>query len=280
MVCAFGMNGKILFKDVRLMPSEGSRNKLVSWRDGFHCKDHYEQCVFEDCQVGMLGDDVFNLATNYHRVFEAVSDTKFVLYSCGKGDTEITLNPGDTIGIIDMEEGYSLGRATVVSAVYDNGCPGKLTVCVDKPIKNAKKDHIVELIFNSTNPDGFLVKNCDLVGSIRIKAPATFENCRIKTSIVYISNEQYWEGPLPTNIHLRNCEIISTYPGQAWLETPTIPSNEELDSYYPDKNLAVFVNACSEKQLMGTKLKTEDISIENCKITGIVETNGNDVKII
>ena len=70
MVCAFGMNGKILFKDVRLMPSEGSRNKLVSWRDGFHCKDHYEQCVFEDCQVGMLGDDVFNLATNYHRVLK------------------------------------------------------------------------------------------------------------------------------------------------------------------------------------------------------------------
>ena len=127
------------------------------------------------------------------------------------------------------------------------------------------------------------VANTKMVGSIRVKAPAIFENCDIRTSIFYISNESgCGEGPLPYGITLKNCDIVSTYPGQAWLETPTIPTNEELTKDAPDSNLVIYVNAQknNKEAVADESYKPRNISIQNCRIVGKMDFNGYDVEVI
>lgn len=273
MASAFGMCGDMLFKNVHLMPKEGDRNKLVSWRDGYHCKDHVKPAIWEDCTIGMLGDDVYNIANTYKKVNKVIDDKTFTM-------NKFLLKVGDTLGTIDLVNGKLFGESKVVSVDTD-GEGNDMIVTLEDALDGLVDGASINVLYTSTS-QGVIIRNTKMIGSIRVKAPALFENCDIRTSIFFISNEPFYaEGPLPSDITLRNCDITTTYPGQAWLETPTIPTNEELTKDAPDSNLVLYVDVqTSNKEATPDKSYVpRNINIENCRITGRMEFNGYDVNV-
>ncbi len=274
MVAGFSMCGDMLFKNVHVMPKEGDRNLLVSWRDGYHCKDHVKPAVWEDCTIGMLGDDVYNIATCDRTVKTVIDEKTFIM-------DKILLKAGDTLATIDVNDGKFFGESKV-AAVDAESRDGEIVVTLENAIDGLVDGAKLNVMFTSTNP-GLIIRNTKMVGSIRVKAPAIFENCDIRTSIFYISNESTCgEGPIPYGITLKNCDIVSTYPGQAWLDTPTIPTNEELLAGAPDSNLVIYVNAQknNKEAVADEAYKPRNITIEKCRIVGKCDFNDYDVNFI
>lgn len=273
-------NGFIKFKDFHLQPDPESKNDLVSWRDGFHCKNQYRLATWEDCSIGMLGDDAYNIATTFFNVIDVIDEKTFTVYP-QEGTVIQTIQPGDTIGILDQKEGVMYGEAKITKCVKGAQLNQPATITVDTAIEGLAPGKHMQIIYTAENPVGHIVKNCDIVGSIRVKAPALFEDCNIRTSIFYICNEAWIEGPIPTDITLKNCDIITTMPGQTWINTyPEIPSNEELLAGMPDNNLVIFVDSDGTGPRETRQLKTKNIRIEHCNIKGRMDFNGNDVEVI
>ncbi len=273
-------NGELHFKDFHLQPREGSGNDLVAWRDGFHCKNQYRLATWEDCTVGLLGDDVLNLATTFFNITDVDDDRTFYIFP-QEGSVTQVIQKGDTIGILDQKAGVKYGEAKV--AAFEKGesdhVPARITV--DRAIDGLEKGKHMEIVYTSENPVGHHIKNCKLLGSQRIKAPTLFENCDIVTSLIYICNEAWIEGPLPRDITLRSCNIISTMPGQTWINTyPEIPTNEELLACGQMDNLVIYVDTDGTGPRDQRQFKTQNITIENCSVIGKMEFNGNDVKVI
>ncbi len=273
-------NADLSFKDFHLQPREGSGNDLVAWRDGFHCKNQYRLATWEDCTVGLLGDDVLNLATTFFDITDVVDERTFFIFPQEGGVTQV-IRQGDTVGILDQKAGIKYGEAAVLECVKGEniGMPARLTI--DRPIEGLAKGKHMEIVYTSENQTGHLIKNCKLLGSMRIKAPTRFEDCDIVTSLVYICNEAWIEGPLPRDITLKNCNVISTMPGQTWINTyPEIPTNEELLACGQMDNLVIFVDTDGTGARSERKFKTKNITIDHCNVIGKMEFNGNDVTVI
>ncbi len=273
-------NADISFKDFHLRPKEGSGNDLVAWRDGFHCKNQYRLAEWEDCTVGLLGDDVLNLATTFFDITDVVDERTFFIFPQEGGMTQV-IRRGDTVGILDQKQGIKYGEAKVLECVKGENDAKPARVTLDRPMNGLAEGRHMEIAYTSENPTGHLIKNCKLLGSMRIKAPTRFEACDIVTSLVYICNEAWIEGPLPRDITLKSCNVISTMPGQTWINTyPEIPTNEELLSYDQMDNLVIFVDTDGTGPRSERRFKTQNIRIENCNVIGKMEFNGNDVCVV
>ncbi len=273
-------NADLSFRDFHLQPREGSDNDLVAWRDGFHCKNQYRPATWEDCTVGLLGDDVLNLATTFFDITGVVDDRSFYVYP-QEGQLTQIIQPGDTIGILDQKAGVKYGEATVVACVKGETAQAPAKLTVDRAIDGLAAGRHMEIVYTAENPTGHLIRNCKLLGSMRIKAPTRFEHCDIVTSLVYICNEAWIEGPLPRDITLKDCHIISTMPGQTWINTyPEIPTNEELLACGQMDNLVLFVDTDGTGPRSERQFKTQNITIENCDVIGKMEFNDNEVTVI
>ena len=249
-------NGEVKFDNVKLMHKEGSGNYLVSWRDGYHCKNQYKSATWENCECGMLGDDIYNIATTFFDVKEVVSNNTFKVYP-HEGEIIQRFVPGDTVGFLDLHKGFSYGSSKIKSVTYGETRRDCVTIETEDSISGVKVGSAMEITYTADNPDGHYIRNCKLYGSIRVKAPTVFENCDLPLTILYINNESWIEGPIPQNIKVKNCYVHST------------SAEDKLMIY-------VNVNGMSST---GYTYRAKDISIEDSTIIGTVHLNKNDVKI-
>lgn len=273
-------NADLHFRDFHLRPRAGSGNDLVAWRDGFHCKNQYRLATWEDCTVGLLGDDVLNLATTFFDITAVIDERTFCIYPQERSLTQV-IRPGDTIGILDQRAGVKYGEATVVSCVKGECDTMPATLTVDRAIDGLERGKHMEIVYTSENPTGHLLRNCTLLGAMRIKAPTRFEHCDMVTSLVYICNEAQIEGPLPRDITFKDCRIISTMPGQTWINAyPEIPANETLLACGQTDNLVLYVDTNGTGPRAQRQLKTKHIVIDHCTVIGRMAFNGNEVEVI
>lgn len=202
-----GNRGKCLFTGVALCPREDEEEQLVSWRDGFHVKDNTEPIVWENCHIGPLGDDAFNLSCVYLDVTAAGDVIR--AHPAEKGDTR-ELRPGDEFVAYDMASGREIGRGRAAEIV-----PSETDVAFvpDRPLPELRPG--MQIAFYRFADPGFLVKGCDISGTVRVRGSGTFEDCRFDVFWLRIENETFVEGPIPRDITFRRCTFTTPYAADA-----------------------------------------------------------------
>ena len=270
-------NGRIKFKDFHLEVDEKTPHHLVSWRDGFHCKNQYKLAEWEECTIGQLGDDIYNIATTFFDVKEVYSKRTFSMWP-HEGSLCEVIRPGDTLGFLSLSKGEFYGDARITKVEYGENASKPVVLTIDTDIPELEPGVTVQITYDSENPIGHIIRNCNVVGSIRVKAPTLFLDSNIRANIVYINNEERIEGPIPKNVTLRNCTIETTMPGQTWLAVgKPYPTMEDLLSQKPDDFHVIYVDANGTGKREERKYHARNIRIEGCRIKGHVELNDSDV---
>lgn len=77
--------GTTKFTNVRIEPAPGSKVYLASWRDAFHVKDNLSKLTWDNCYIGPLGDDAFNLSSVICNVDFYNASTKTVSMTPAEG---------------------------------------------------------------------------------------------------------------------------------------------------------------------------------------------------
>lgn len=200
--------GKMLFDGIALKPRDDAPDQLVSWRDGFHVKDNLDPIVWNNCYLGTIGDDAFNLSCVHLDVTKVEADQKTICaYPAEKGSTR-PLAVGDEFVAYDLETGREIGRGRAAQ-VIDSDSDVEFVSDVSMPL--LKKGMQISF-YKFANP-GFVVKNSYIEGTVRVRSSGTFENCKFNVFWVRIENEFFVEGPIPRDVVFKNCEFTTPYEG-------------------------------------------------------------------
>ena len=198
--------GYTRFTNVRLEPTPGSPIHLVSWRDGFHVKDNVSKPVWDNCYIGPLGDDAFNLSAVICNVQSYDETTgKVVMKPAEAEPYRNGLKAGDELAAYNMSTGEDFGVAKIAE-VYPSGT--SVQIRLDRKMPGLKPG--CQIAFYTMNKD-FVIKNSYMEGTLRVRCPGTFENCRLNVFWVRVENETYVEGPVPKDILFKNCTFTTPY---------------------------------------------------------------------
>ena len=237
-----GNRGKMLFDHVVLKQEEGRREKLISWRDGFHLKDNLTPIVWDNCYIGPIGDDAFNLSCVHLDVTSVSEDDKTIhCFPAEKGKTR-DIAIGDEFVAYDLETGRAFGEGKV-SAVYDS--TEDVHFESDHPLTGIRPGMQISF-YKFANP-GFIVKNSFMEGTVRVRSSGTFENCRFDVFWVRVENEFFVEGPIPKDVTFCNCTFTTRYDDDAAIfHVGTLGKNGMTNCEYKCKNI-VLENCTFEK---------------------------------
>lgn len=237
-----GCHGDLQFQHVVMRQRDGAREQLVSWRDGFHIKDNLSPIIWDKCDIGPLGDDAFNLSCVHLDVTD-ISEDETVIHCvpAEKGKTR-DIAPGDEFVAYDLETGRAFGEAHAAE-VYPSDSDVRFRA--DSPLHGFKPGMQVAF-YKFANP-GFVVKNCNIEGTVRVRSSGTFENCRFDVFWVRVENEFFVEGPIPKNITFKNCTFTTPYAADAKIfHVGTLGRHGKTNCDYKCKNI-VLENCVFEK---------------------------------
>ena len=111
----------------------------------------------------------------------------------------------------------------------------------------------VSVALDSAAAPNSIIRNCDVSGTYRFRAPLLVENCELKTMFAWIDNLPNIEGPFPHDIHFKNCKITK-------VQTP-----DPKDSFvYPDKLMVIgnYTTSGAIAQFISTGMVFEDCEID------------------
>jgi len=205
-----GNSADITFDGVNLVPSPRFAHQIhmAGWRDGFHCKDNRGALHWENCTVGVIYDDVFNISATLGEVLEVLSPRKFAVvnqefYRHQNRIINYYGQVGDEIVIYHNEKDIFSGRATIVDLETDE--QGRSILTLDRELTGVEAGSVVG---NRSNcAPGSTVKNCDLTGTMRFRGSCTIEDTKIDLLLVWIMVEGDVEGPIPWDVCFRRCEL-------------------------------------------------------------------------
>ncbi len=202
--------GEVAFRRVHIRPKPGSGRLTSTWRDGFHVKGNRGKLLWEDCVLGGMNDDAFNISTHGSRVKKVSSPTEIVVQQA------YPLNPmpwheGATLSAADFDARTLLGRARIVKVTPSGpareigGRPAAapVTLALEKPIEGLKAGSMVWEP-ESSNPDTTL-RRCRIEKSCRLQSPVTLEGCEV-TAFLWFYGEGV-EGPFPSRVVVRDCVL-------------------------------------------------------------------------
>ena len=103
-----GNNAEMYFENVDMLPDaeDGREIHMVSWRDGYHCKDNRLPIHWNECDVGVLYDDVFNISNTLGYITEVADDNVFTAVNYELWLQGRRISPGYRIG--DVVDVYDL----------------------------------------------------------------------------------------------------------------------------------------------------------------------------
>ena|GEM_PF-985092 len=198
-------SGTIRFTNVQIKPEPGSDVYLASWRDGFHIKDNYGKLIWDNCYIGPLGDDAFNLSSVICNVDFYNADTRVVNMTPAEGSTVRNgIKVGDELVAYNMTTGDYYGIAKVEKVLSNTN---SINIRIDRSLPIVKGCQIGLYSFNKD----FVVKNSYIEGTVRVRSTGTFENCEFNVFWVRVENESYVEGPVPKDILFKNCTFKTPY---------------------------------------------------------------------
>ena len=191
-----GNNAEFYFENVDFTPDEGDGRaiRMVSWRDGYHCKDNRYPMHWNECDVGVLFDDVFNISGTMSSITAMESDTVITV----KG-TEFTFAVGDIIDVYDQQKGTFCGTATVTAV-------DGLTLTLDTPLQEAAVGYAVSNRMICSL--GSTIQNSRFTGTYRFRRDLRVENCTFELLAMWILEDGGVEGPLPGDIDFISCTFL------------------------------------------------------------------------
>ena len=226
--------GNMRFDNIAFKPCENAREKLVSWRDGFHIKDNTEPIVWEKCYIGPLGDDAFNISCVHLDVTYAGEDGKTVwAFPAEKGKTR-ELFEGDAFVAYALDSGKLIGEGKVSRVIPSEN---DVRFVSDTELPGLEKGMQISF-YRFANP-GFSVRNSYIEGTVRVRGSGAFENCSFNVFWVRIENEYFVEGPVPKNITFRNCEFTTPYGSDAEIFHVGTLSRVGSDCEYKCRNIVL-----------------------------------------
>ena len=197
-----GNTSEFYFNNVDFMADEadGRAIHMVSWRDGYHCKDNRNPMHWDECDVGVLFDDVFNLSGTMSNITAVESNTVITVTA-----TEFDFQVGDVVDVYDQQKGAFCGTATILEK---NG----MTLTLDTPLDGAKEGYVVAN--REMCCPGSTIKNSRFTGTYRFKRDLRVENCTFELLAMWILEDGGVEGPLPGNLDFVNC----SFPGKGGID--------------------------------------------------------------
>ena len=204
-----GNNAEMYFTNVDMMPAENDPReiKMVSWRDGYHCKDNRLPLHWQDCDAGVMFDDVFNVSGTLGYVLTAEKGSVFTVtnyefYSSGQR-VGFDCRAGDVLDVYDIQSAAYCGTATVRQARQN--ADGTTTIVLEygEMLEGVKEGFVVGN--RMTGAPGSTIENCKFEGTFRFLRDIRITNTTFDLLVMWIMVEGSVEGPLPGDIDFVNC---------------------------------------------------------------------------
>ena len=231
--------GYTKFTNVRIEKDPSSAVKLVAWRDGYHVKDNLSKMTWDNCYIGTIGDDAFNLSSVTCTVDSYNSSSRIINMLPGEdGVTREGLSAGDEL-VVYKTSGKLVGEAKIVSTINSSS---NVVVKIDRDLAITPGDKVD---FYRYNKD-YVIKNTYIEGTVRVRSSGTFQNCQFNVFWVNIENDgYYWEGPVPKNITFSKCTFTTPY----------------------SKDTAIFNVATNTSNYTAAEYKCKNIVLSGCTFT-------------
>ncbi len=208
--------GTVTFDNFNIVPDpndNGGKNNIVTWRDGFHCKENRGKLIWKNCKLTGMYDDVFNISCSMLRVLKVEGEGKNQKISFRWPETNGPYNfikLGDTLTIYHRELGKLIGKGIVTWVEGD-------TVVLDREIKGILPEQQVAV--NSLVAPGSEIFNCDIQGTIRFRGPVYVHDNKIHCNRMWLAFEQDgFEGPLAENQLFENCDFTFDTEDEPYIE--------------------------------------------------------------
>ncbi len=197
-----GNDAEFYFENVDFLADEndGRDIHMVSWRDGYHCKDNRYPMHWNECDVGVLFDDVFNISGTMSYITAVESDTVITVTS-----TEFNFQVGDVIDVYDQQRGAYCGSATILAK-------DGMTLTLDTPLQKATEGYAVSN--REICAPGSTIKNSRFTGTYRFRRELRVENCTFELLAMWILEDGGVEAPMPDCIDFINC----SFPGYGGID--------------------------------------------------------------
>lgn len=201
-------DAELYFENVDYIPGEENNReiKMVSWRDGYHVKDNRRPIHWNECDVGVLFDDVYNVS-NTLGLITAVKNgnqmtvTQYEMYTHGSY-YPFNCRVGDVIEVFSTK-GVFAGVATVRRVVSNPNGTVDLTLDYGANLKKMEEGWLVGN--RDTCAPGSTVTNSRFTGTFRFRRDIRIENCVFDMLITWIREDGSVEGPIPGNVDYINC---------------------------------------------------------------------------
>ena len=201
-------DAELYFENVDYIPGEENNReiKMVSWRDGYHVKDNRRPIHWNECDVDVLFDDVFNVSNTLGYItsvkngnqftvtnYEMYTHGSYVAFDCREGD------------IIDVfsSKGVYAGEAAVRRVITNPNGTVDLVLEYGANLKKMEQGWFVGN--RDTCAPGSTVTNSRFTGTFRFRRDIRIENCVFDMLITWIREDGSVEGPLPGNLDYVNC---------------------------------------------------------------------------
>ena len=201
-------DAEIYFENVDYIPGEQNDReiKMVSWRDGYHVKDNRRPIHWNECDVAVLFDDVFNVSNTLGYITSVKNTNQFTVtnyehYTYG-AYVAFDCREGDVIDVFSSKGVYA-GQATIRRVISN---PNGTVDIVLEYGEELKKMEAGWLVGNrDTCAPGSTVTNSRFTGTFRFRRDIRIENCVFDMLITWIREDGSVEGPLPGNVDYVNC---------------------------------------------------------------------------
>ena len=201
-------DAEIYFENVDYIPGEENNReiKMVSWRDGYHVKDNRRPIHWNECDVDVLFDDVFNVSNTLGYITAVKNSNQFTvtqyeMYTHGSYHP-FNCREGDIIDVFSTKGVYA-GVATVRRVISNPNGTVDLVLEYGDSIKKAETGWLVGN--RDTCAPGSTITNSRFTGTFRFRREIRIENCVFDMLITWIREDGSVEGPLPGNVDYVNC---------------------------------------------------------------------------
>ena len=201
-------DAEIYFENVDYVPgAENDREiKMVSWRDGYHVKDNRRPIHWNECDVDVLFDDVFNVSNTLGYITSVKNGNRFTvtqyeLYTYGSFHP-FSCREGDVIDVFSSKGVYA-GEATIRRIIENPNGTMDLVLDYGEELRKMEEGWLVGN--RDTCAPGSTITNSRFTGTFRFRREIRIENCVFDMLITWIREDGSVEGPIPGNIDYVNC---------------------------------------------------------------------------
>ena len=201
-------DAEIYFENVDYVPGEENDReiKMVSWRDGYHVKDNRRPIHWNECDVDVLFDDVFNVSNTLGYITSVKNGNRFTvtqyeLYTYGSFHP-FSCREGDVIDVFSSKGVYA-GEATIRRIIENPNGTMDLVLDYGESLRKMEEGWLVGN--RDTCAPGSTITNSRFTGTFRFRREIRIENCVFDMLVTWIREDGSVEGPIPGNIDYVNC---------------------------------------------------------------------------